>query len=99
MNKFAGIIINSTSNKLDKLFTYKIPEKLQEDNLLGYRVSIPFGRSNKKTEGFVINLFNENNSSTNIKEIFGLIDSYPLLSKDDIKLAKKMCDKYLCTFM
>ena len=99
MSKFAGIIINSTSNKLDKLFTYKIPEKLQERNLLGYRVLIPFGKGNKKTEGFIIELFDENSSSINIKEILGITESYPLLYKEDIELIRKMRDKYLCTFM
>lgn len=99
MSKFAGIIINSTSNKLDKLFTYKIPDKLQENSILGYRVIIPFGKSNKKTEGFVIELFDENNSGANIKEVIEAIEDYPMLNKDDIELIRKMRDKYLCTYM
>lgn len=99
MSKFAGIIINSTSNKLDKLFTYKIPDTLQERNLVGYRVLIPFGKSNKETEGFVIEAFDENNSNINIKKIINITEEYPLLYKQDIELIRKMCDKYLCTFM
>lgn len=59
MVKYAGIIVNNNSNKVDKIFTYEVPEDLQEKIFIGSLVKIPFGYGNKRIEGFVIELYDK----------------------------------------
>lgn len=100
MFKYAGIIVNNNSIQVDKIFTYLIPEKLRNTIDIGFRVKVPFGMGNKKVDGFVIKLFEENESgNNNVKEIHELSDSYALLRHADIKLIDFMREKYLCTYL
>ena len=41
---------------LNRIFDYKIPECLENKIHIGSRVSVPFGKSGKTDDGFVINL-------------------------------------------
>ena len=100
MFKYAGIVVNNNSIQVDKIFTYIIPERLRSTIELGYRVKVPFGIGNKKVDGFIIKLFKDNKSgNSNLKEIYELSDSYPLLRKEDIELLHFMREKYLCTYL
>ena len=40
---YADIIIDITHEKLDKIFQYRIPDKLKEDLRIGMEVVVPFG--------------------------------------------------------
>jgi primosomal protein N' (replication factor Y) len=97
--KYAGIIVNNNSIQVDKIFTYSIPEKWRDAIKPGYRVKVPFGMGNKKLDGFIIDMYNEFEASSNAKEIAELCEDYPLLRPDDIDLIKYMKEKYLCTYI
>ena len=51
---YAQIIIDITSDALDRAYTYRIPEGMEVST--GDRVSIPFGVSNAVKTGYVIGL-------------------------------------------
>ena len=51
---YADIIIDITHEKLDKVFQYSIPSRLEGMLEVGTEVVVPFGRGNKKTHGYVI---------------------------------------------
>ncbi|MCM8710567.1 primosomal protein N' [Clostridium sp. SYSU_GA19001] len=99
MYKYAGIIVNNNSIQLDKVFIYYIPKKLREIIKVGFRVKIPFGVGNKIIDGFIVALYEEYSSNSNIKEILELSDEYPILRLEDIELIKFMREKYLCTYL
>lgn len=54
--RFADIIIDITHEKLDRTFQYIIPDELLDTVKIGSVVSVPFGRGNKETKGYVINI-------------------------------------------
>ncbi len=56
MEKYANIIIDISIEKLDKPFTYRIPEHLVSELHVGDQVQIPFGNGNKFRKGFVMEL-------------------------------------------
>lgn len=57
MNKrFADIIVDISADKLDRTFQYLIPENLKGRLHPGMQVKIPFGRGNRITKGYVVNL-------------------------------------------
>ena len=55
---YAQIIIDISHGRLDRPFTYRIPEALQNDLCLGSLVVVPFGKGDTKRKGYVIGLSN-----------------------------------------
>ncbi|VTQ90157.1 primosomal protein N' [Hathewaya histolytica] len=102
MNKLANVVINSLSSAIDRLFTYRIPKDLEEHIRIGHRVRVPFGKGNKSSEAFVMEIYEEDKSSNegiNIKYINKICEKYPLITYLDIQLINIMRRKYLCTYM
>ena len=54
MSKYANIIVDISSEKLDKTFQYLVPNELQEEIEVGSCVEIPFG--SRKLTGYVVEL-------------------------------------------
>ena len=99
MYKYAGIIINSESTQLDRIFTYKIPFDIQENINLGMRVKVPFGLGNRKLDGFVVELYEDCADISRIKDIYEVCDEFSVLREEDIVLIKEMRKRYLCTYL
>lgn len=51
---FANIIVDITHEKLDKIFQYRVPSRLEGELSVGMEVLVPFGNGNRKTKGYVI---------------------------------------------
>ena len=51
---FANIIVDITHEKLDKIFQYRVPSRLEGELPVGMEVLVPFGNGNRKTKGYVI---------------------------------------------
>jgi len=94
---YAGVIINSSSSALDRAFTYAIPDALSNELKVGSRVLVPFGKGNRRTEGFVVSLIDSVQGE--VKEISGLCDEIPLFTEKDLTLIEWMREKYLCTYL
>ncbi|MDP4144684.1 MAG: primosomal protein N' [Bacillota bacterium] len=99
MYSFAGIIINNESVQIDRLFTYRIPKELSTKLEVGYRVKVPFGKGNRATDGFVIELYESCDGINHIKDIQSICDDFPLLRDVDIRLMEIMRKKYFCTYI
>ncbi len=96
--KYAQIIIDHKSSKLDRPFTYGIKPLQKDDIQIGIRVVVPFGKTNKPTLGVVIKTADATNLKGNIKYIIQALDTKPILTLKMIQLAKWMREEYLCTF-
>ncbi len=90
---FAEIIINSNAKALNKTFDYIVPKNMENTIKVGARVFVPFGKSMKLEDGFVINI--KNSSEFANKEIVK-IEQEESLTEDNIILAKLMARKYFC---
>lgn len=53
---FADIIIDIQHEKLDKIFQYRIPERLEGRLEPGMEVLVPFGKGNRQIKGYVTGL-------------------------------------------
>lgn len=84
MSKFARVIIDISYNKLDRPFTYRIPEEMQASIQPGSLVLIPFGRGNVRRRGYVIELTDQCSlEASKVKEIAGLPVTESGYSEDD----------------
>lgn len=99
MYLYAGIVVNNESVQVDKIFTYKIPENLLSKIKIGHRVKVPFGKGNKKIDGFVLELYEQSSSAVFIKSIINICDDFTVIRENDIILIKEMKKKYLCTYL
>jgi primosomal protein N' len=87
----AEVIINRTAKKLNRVFDYNIPKNMEDFVIIGSRVLVPFGKSKKLEEAYVIGIKEE--SQYEVKDIAKLEDS---LTNFQIKLAKWMARRYFC---
>lgn len=100
MYTYAGIIVNNNFIKLDKVFTYKVPERLKSRLRIGLRVKIPFGNRNKKLDGFIVEFYSkEQEEQIKTKDIIDICDDFTLFTKKDLELIENMREKYLCTYL
>lgn len=103
MYNYAGIIVNNDAVKVDKIFTYKIPEGLKKKINLGQRVKVPFGMGNKKIDGFIVQLYEfvelDPKSISKLKPIIEISDDFQVIKQKDIELISIMRSKYLCTYL
>ncbi|MBP1743919.1 MAG: primosome assembly protein PriA [Firmicutes bacterium] len=94
---YAGVIINSSSSALDRAFTYAVPDMIKDKLQIGSRVLVPFGKGNKRTEGFVVSI--PDAAKGDVKEISSLCDDLPLFNEKDLALMERMRERYLCTYI
>lgn len=56
---YADVIVDITSEKLDRTFQYRIPEALLDAVRIGIPVLVPFGRGNRMTNAYVVGITGE----------------------------------------
>ena len=61
------------------------------------RVTVPFGKANRHREGFVMEI-SEGDVNKSLKPILTLLDDFPLISNELVRLIRWMKARYFCTF-
>ena len=82
---------------MDKTFTYIIPKSMEKDIKVGMRVEVPFGK--QTLEGFVLNIREKDNEDVELKEIIKLVDTYPVLNDELLKIGKYIKNTTLASLM
>ena len=94
--QIARIALSGVPYSADKLYSYLVPPELADACRAGVRVSVPFGRGNRRTEGFVLETLCEA-ADKPLKPVFTVLDEQPLLDTSLLRLAKWMKARYFCT--
>ena len=92
----AKIAVSAATYWLDKPYDYLIPEQLRGRVLPGVRVTVPFSRGNRRSEGIVLGL-SDRSDYDKLKPIESVLDSDPVLTESQIRLALWMHDRFFCT--
>ena len=90
----AKIAVSAATFAIDKPYSYAIPQGLSLQP--GMRVMVPFGRSNRRTEGVVLRV--EAGDQENLKMVDRSLDDAPVLSDTMLHLAAFLRERYFCTF-
>ena len=88
------IAVAAANFAIDKPYSYRIPEGMPLKP--GVRVTVPFGRGNRRSEGVVLAI--EEGDAQNLKTVERALDEEPLLSGQMLRLAAFMTERYFCTF-
>ena len=54
--KYASIVVDITSEKLDRAFQYRIPSQWEQELEVGMVVTVPFGKGDREINGYVVEL-------------------------------------------
>ena len=76
----------------DKLFTYEVPQNLENLMEIGKRVFVPFGR--RKRTGFVVAI-KSSCDLANIKSVLEILDEEPLFDQNDLEFYQWICDYFI----
>jgi primosomal protein N' (replication factor Y) len=90
---FAEVILNNNAKALNKIFDYEVPKDLERKAHVGARVFVPFGKSKKLEDGFIISL---KESSDYANKPLATIENQDFMNEAKINLAKLMARKYFC---
>ena len=97
---YADIIIDISSDKLDRSFQYRVPERLEQEIKVGMVVSIPFGNANQLRKGYVTGLSKTPKiASGKLKEICEICSGDETTESRLIALAAWMRENYGSTMI
>lgn len=94
---YINVLIENKVKTNDMTFTYHVPYNLEDNNLIGKRVLVPFAK--REIQGFVLSYTNDVSSKYEIKDIISVLDGIPVLNNELLKLGKYMSEKYLCSLI
>ena len=93
----ARIAVSAATYWLDKPYSYRLPERLAEEAAVGKRVIVPFGNGNRRTEGIILSLADEESGERALKSVDSILDREPVLDEKELRLALWMRQRFFCT--
>ncbi len=81
---------------IPRLFTYRVPAKLNDHIKTGQRAIVQFG-DRKILTGLVINIHHDPPRDYEAKYILEILDEFPVVTEVQMKFFQWMADYYLCT--
>ena len=90
------VAVSAAPYSIDKPYDYLVPEPLLETAVPGVRVTVPFGRGNRTSEGIILARV-QGEKVQGLKSLDSVLDSGPVLDGDGIALALWMRQRYFCT--
>jgi primosomal protein N' (replication factor Y) len=93
VRRFAQVVLTREHERLNRVFSYAVPDSLVPKPEVGSRVWVPFGR--EYLEGYVVD-FTEKAEVAEVKKIAQVLGEGPVFSPEQIELARWMADYYMC---
>ena len=90
------IAVSAAPYSIDKPYDYLVPPELLETAVPGVRVTVPFGRGNRTSEGIVL-ARTPGGKMQGLKPLLSVLDRGPVLDGDGIALALWLRQRYFCT--
>ena len=90
----AKIAVSAANFAIDRPYSYHIPPHMTLSP--GHRVTVPFGRGNRRCEGVVLSV--EEGSTEGLKSVEQCLDEQAVLSEHMLRLAAFVRERYFCTF-
>ena len=94
----AKVAIDKASYSYDKLYTYLVPQEMIEKLQVGTRVTVPFGRGNKKRVALVMQMQKCDFVEEGIKPIFSIIDAAPVVTQEGVAIADFLKHHTFCRY-
>ncbi len=76
---FVSVVLQNSSREYDRFYDYRVPESLEAFVKPGVRVIVPFGRSERFREAFVMEA-KDTTECQGVKDVCQVIDEMPVLT-------------------
>ena len=97
---YAEIIVDISHENVDRPFTYRILQALQDKIYLGSKVEIPFGKGNRIITGYVVGFLEQTEyEEVRIKDILSVCDKSVSPEENLIGIASFIREKYGSTMI
>lgn len=83
---FANVVVDVKSSNVDIMYTYHIPQELEEFIGIGSRVMVSFGV--RRILGYVIEILEDSTYQGEVKDILEVLDYASELTREQVELAK-----------
>ena len=90
------VAVSAAPYSIDKPYDYLVPPELLETAVPGVRVTVPFGRGNRTSEGIIL-ARTPGEKMQGLKPLLSVLDREPVLDGDGIALALWLRQRYFCT--
>jgi primosomal protein N' (replication factor Y) len=97
MSKYVSVIIDTSSAKLEKTFTYLVKDSMEDQLDIGSIVTIPFGNANRQMYGYVIDFIDEIDFDESKLKYITEVRNDVNIESNLIKLAWFMRTRYACS--
>ncbi|MCI8933573.1 MAG: primosomal protein N' [Clostridiaceae bacterium] len=98
MHCVAKVAVAAAVISIDKPYDYLAPPELADQAQPGRRVMAPFGRGDKLTEGFIVEIRWQEEISPRIKPLNHIFGPTVMLDAEQLELADIIRKRYFCTF-
>ena len=88
--RIAKIVVAAAVYAIDKPYDYLVPEELDEKIRPGMRVTVPFGKGNRRSEGLVLRL-EEQSERSSLKLVESLLDDEPVMDETMLLITYSIC--------
>ena len=92
----ARVAVAAATYSIDRPYDYLIPENLLTRAKIGVRVTVPFGRGNRVSEGVILEIDHEKRRES-LKTVTAVLDDDSVLGANQIRLAFWLRERYFCT--
>ena len=90
----AAVAVDKATPQFDKEYSYRVPEGLPVQP--GCRVTVPFGRGDRRRMGVVLSLY-EAEDTARLKPVLTLVDREPLLGPEQMALIEWLREHTFCS--
>lgn len=95
-----SVVISNNSRATDKMYTYLVAPNDELRIKTGMRVKVPFGKSNKLYEAYVMRVnTNFDKSDSLLKCVESILEDYSYFNDNTVSLIEFMKHRYFCTYI
>ena len=94
--RVAKVAVSAATYWIDRPYDYLVDAEQEKVLRPGMRVTVPFSRGNRKSEGVVLAIAERSEYET-LKPISAILDTEPVLSESQIRLGLFMHERFFCT--
>ena len=91
----ARVRVDSTLPHLDRVFDYRVPEKMSEDAVPGARVRVHF--NGQRVSGFIVERAESTDYPQRLLPLLAVLSRVPVVAPEVFELAEALADRYAST--
>jgi len=96
--KIAEVVINEKGRAFDRTFDYILSPENEQKAVIGSIAVVPFGKSNKERQAFIIDIKDEAKKDIELKRVIDVYEPAVPITNLQINLFKYLKEEYFCTY-